>query len=225
MIISINQPAYLPWLGYFERIKNSDVHVVLDHVQFEKNSMVNRNKIRTQQGESLLTVPVITKGKFGDLPISELTIDNNKPWKKKHWKSIEAAYRKSPFAKDHLAFFEDVYLQDWDKLVDLNMHMTNYMLQQLDIKSEIISSSSIELQSKKSDLVLEICKLYNATTYISGAFGRDYLDLNSFEEANIKVVFQDYNHPVYDQMHGDFMPYMSVIDLLFNKGPESKNII
>ncbi|MAH06460.1 MAG: WbqC family protein [Alphaproteobacteria bacterium] len=225
MIISINQPAYLPWLGYFDRIKNSDIHIVLDHVQFEKNSMVNRNKVRTQQGESLLTVPVITKGKFGNLPISELTIDNNKPWKKKHWKSIEATYRKAPFAKDHIGFFEEVYAQDWDKLNGLNAHINNYILKALNIKSKIIYSSSLDVHNKKSDLVLEICKIYNAKTYISGALGRDYLDLSTFEDANINVVFQDYNHPIYNQVHGDFIPYMSVIDLLFNAGSEARNII
>src|SRR5687767_15737851 len=106
MIVSINQPAYLPWLGYFDRIARSDLHVVLDHVQFEKNSMTNRNQIRAGAEARMLTVPVRTAGRFGQLPINELEVANYTPWARKHWQAISQGYSKSAFFAAHAAFFE-----------------------------------------------------------------------------------------------------------------------
>src|SRR5437016_6290091 len=126
MIVSINQPAYLPWLGYFHRIAAADVHIVLDHVQFEKNSFTNRNKIRTRDSWSWLTVPVRTAGKFGQLPINEIEIVNEKKWAIKHWQTLRFSYAKAPFFVEHATFFESVYARAWHKLVDLTGEITAY---------------------------------------------------------------------------------------------------
>ena len=225
MIISINQPAYLPWLGYFERIFLSDVHVILDHVQFEKNSMVNRNKVKTSNGWVWLTVPVASKGKFGDLGINNIRISDNTRWQKKHWNTICGAYSKSIFFNEHRSFFEDVYSREWNNLSLLMTEITIYLLNVLSIKTKIICSSELELDRSKSDLVLEIAKKLGADNYLSGPFGRNYLDMDEFQEENVKVQFHDYTHPTYHQLHGDFCPYMSVIDLLFNEGPKSLGIL
>ena len=128
MIVSINQPAYLPWLGYFERIARSDVHVVLDHVQFEKNSFVNRNRVRTLQGSCWLTVPLKTSGKFGDLAIRDLqTVDGDK-WAQKHWDTLRMNYARAPDFRDHAPFFEDVYSRPAPSLVGIVSEMTRYLL-------------------------------------------------------------------------------------------------
>lgn len=221
MIISINQPAYMPWMGYFNRIAKADLHVVLDHVQYEKNSFTNRNKIKTKDGLLWLTVPLKTKGLFGDLSINNVKIAND-IWKKNHFKNLEYSYLKSPFYKNYENFLNEFYKNDFVKLVDIIYPMNSWLLEALEIKTPIIYSSSLNLSNSKSDLVLEICKYFDAKSYLSGPFGRDYLDLESFQKSNIEILYDDYVHPVYDQFNGDFESHLGIWDLLFNCGTESK---
>lgn len=221
MIVSISQPAYLPWPGYYDRILKSDLHIVLDHVQFERRGLTKRNKIKTPQGWSYLTVPVKTKGKFKDCPIHELEIQQEDGWQRKHLQSLINNYSKAPFYKDHIGFFETLYSKEWLLLNDLLTEMNSYFLDVLDIPTKIVSSREFDPQLTKSDLILELCQKSETTTYVSGPFGRDYLDLGSFEAAGIKILYHDYEPPEYPQLFGDFEPYMSVIDMLFNCGPDS----
>lgn len=225
MIVSINQPAYLPWLGYFDRIVQSDIHIVLDHVQFEKNSNINRNKIRTFNSWSWLTVPIKTKSKYGNLSINNLEIDNSYLWKKKHLRSIQQSYSKTSFFLEHKNFFEKVYMKNWVQLTPLINEINTYILNALNIKTKIIKSSDLKPISKKSNLILELCKIVDAKKYISGPFGREYLDEKSFDREGIKIDYHEYIHPTYTQYNNDFMPNMSVIDLLFNEGNDSLNIL
>ena len=223
--VSIHQPGYIPWLGYFEKIARSDIHVFLDDVQFEKNSFDNRNKIRTREGPIWLTVPVMTKGRFGSNRLMDVEIDNHSGWNKKHWKGLETNYAKAPFFRNHAPFFEAVYAKEWRLLKDLNMEITVYLLQALGIRTRTVFSSQTERKGKKSDLVLDLCKNLGATTYLSGILGKDYLALDKFQQANIRVLFQEYEHPVYHQQFPGFVPNMSVLDLLFNEGPRSLEIL
>ncbi len=220
MIVSINQPAYLPWLGYFHRIAISDVHVILDHVQFEKNSFTNRNKIRTKDGSVMLTVPLKTKGLFGSLAINTIEIADN-IWQLKHWKTIQGSYAKAKYFRHYETILNDLYSKKYDKLIDLIIPMNEWLMKELTITTKIIRSSELNIEGTKSDLVLNICRKLNAATYLSGPIGRDYLDMNSFNNANINVVFHDYIHPQYSQVYPRFEPYMTVLDLLLNHGTES----
>ena len=227
-ILSIIQPAYLPWLGYFDRIYKSDIHIVLDHVSMDKSSstkFTNRNKVRTSNGWLWLTVPIATKGGLGDLGINELGITKNTKWNKKHWNTIQGAYSKTPFFNQHSEFFEAIYSKEWDKLEPLLDEITNYLLDALSINTKTIRSSELDPKESKSELILELCRKAGATTYLSGPFGRDYLDLIQFQEHGIDLQFQDYQHPTYKQINGDFLPYMSTIDLLFNEGSKSLDIL
>lgn len=222
------QPAYLPWLGFFERIILSDVFVVLDNVQLDTNSktnFTNRNKIRTPQGETLLTVPIKKKGNYGNLYIDQLEISNESNWKQKHWESVKQFYSKSPFFKDHKPFFELVYKKDYLLLIDLINEINQYLFEVLQIQSKIIYSSSLGINSSKEDLILDICLALKTDTYISGPFGKEYLDKALFEQKNIELLFHDYKHPEYKQMFPGFIPFMSIIDLLFNHGPDSMQIL
>lgn len=220
MIVSINQPAYLPWLGYFDRIHRSDLHIVLDHVQFEKNSFVNRNRIRTAQGSTWLTVPVRTGGRFHDLAIESLEIaDDN--WRRKHWASIRQAYAKAPFFARHAEWLEPIYQRQWDRLAPLMAELNAGVLRALGIVTPLLRSSEMAPTASKSDLVLELCRKAGAAAYLSGPLGRDYLDMASFQAAGIDVLFHDYSHPRYGQQHPGFESYMSIIDLLFMHGPDS----
>jgi len=225
MIVSINQPAYLPWLGYFHRIALSDTHVILDHVQFEKNSFINRNKIRAKEGWVLLTVPVETKGKFGSLPIHEVEIARNINWQKKHLTSIILNYRKAPFFNEYFPFLESVYSKKWNKLSQLLNEINLYLLKCLGINKKILYSSQLNVADRKSDLVLNICRQLEATTYFSGSLGRNYLQREKFDQHKISILFQDYQHPVYEQVYQGFEPFMSIIDLLFNHGKKSLEIL
>jgi len=224
MIVSINQPAYLPWLGYFHRISISDVHVILDHVQFEKNSFTNRNKIRAKDGHIMLTLPLKTKGLFGGLAINTIEIADDS-WRTKHLKSIQGAYAKAKYFKHYEPILTELFSKSYHKLIDLIIPMNKWLMQELNIKTKILRSSELNIQGVKSDLVLNICNSLNATTYLSGPFGRDYLDLNSFSNSGIKVAFHDYVHPVYPQVYPGFEPYMTLLDLLLNHGPESINYL
>lgn len=225
MIVSINQPAYLPWLGYFERIARSDLHIVLDHVQFEKNSFVNRNRIRMATGWQWLTVPVRTKGRFGELAIDALEIDSGAGWAARHWRALEQHYRRAPFFEAHRGFFADLYARDWPQLAPLLRTLTEYLLDAFAIRTRCLFSSTTPVRSRKSQLVLELCQWAGADRYLSGTLGRDYLDLPAFAAAGIDVAFQDYAHPTYPQIGAGFEPYMGAIDLLFNCGPESRAIL
>jgi hypothetical protein len=224
VIVSINQPAYLPWLGYFDRIAASDVHVVLDTVQFERNSFTNRNKVRTADGWTWLTVPVKLRGHLDGMTIAEVEIADDH-WRRKHWATILQNYRKAPHFAAHAEFFEGVFARPWARLCDLLDATTRYLLRALGIETEIRAASALGVTGRKSELVLNLCRRLGATRYISGVLGRDYLDEAPFRGAGIAVEYQDYAHPRYPQIHGGFEPYMSVIDLLFNAGPGAGRIL
>ncbi len=226
MIVSINQPAYLPWLGYFHRIAISDVHIVLDDVQFSKNSFTNRNKIRTKDGWVWLTVPVATSGRFTEMPISEIDIVNTSHWAKKHWLTMSANYSKAPFFSTYAPFFKELLNREWDKLNPMMREITNYLLKQLNICTPIIYSSDMKRSSEKKEaLILSLCINAGASIYLSGPLGRNYLDEAQFRAAGIEITYQDYDHPVYSQNYPNFEPYMAVVDLLFNHGPDSFSIL
>lgn len=225
MIASINQPAYLPWLGYFERIAVSDVHVILDHVQFEKNSFTNRNRVRTSSGWSWLTVPVQTKGRFGHSAIDRLEIDNAGVWSKKHWATLRQSYAKAPYFRTHEPFFEQLYGASWENLGDLCRALTSYLLDAFGIATPLVFSSDLAPQGAKDELVLELCRKVGADHYLSGALGRNYLREGLFREAGVSVSYQDYHHPTYPQVYSPFEPYMAAVDLLFNCGPRSLEIL
>lgn len=224
MIVSINQPAYLPWLGYFQRISISDVHVILDHVQFEKNSFTNRNKIRSKSGFIMLTVPLKTKGLFGNLAINTIEIADDS-WRTKHWKTIQSTYSKAKYFKQYESTLTELYAKSYTKLIDFIIPMNEWLMKELKIKTKIVRSSELKCEGTKSDLILNICKSLHATTYLSGPIGRDYLNIDSFNNSGIKVVFDDYLHPEYSQAFDGFQYYMTALDLILNHGTESISIL
>jgi hypothetical protein len=225
MIVSINQPAYLPWLGYFERIAASDLHIVLDHVQFEKNSFTNRNKARTKEGSTWLTVPLATKGHFGDLAIHSLQFGANDPWQKKHWATLRMNYARAPFFKEYAPAYEALYSRTWSGFGAMVRAFLEQHLCDLGIATALRYSSEMGVVGTKSELVLNLCRAVQADTYLSGALGRNYLDEASFAAAGIAVSYQDYPHPTYAQCQPGFEPFMGVLDLIFNHGPSSLEVL
>lgn len=224
MILTSHQPTYLPWLGLFHKIAVSDAYIYLDNVQFEKNSFINRNKIKTINGPIWLTVPVLLKNHFRKT-IKEIEIDNSKNWRKSHWRSMFLNYKKTPFFDKYSDFFEDMYKKGWNYLTDLNEYMLKWFLEELGVKIEYYRASELNLCGHKSDLVVDMCKKLRANLYIFGALGRDYAKEEDFARENIKIYFQDYKHPIYSQVHNDFLFSMSIIDLLFSCGNKSLQIL
>jgi len=225
VIVSINQPAYMPWLGYFERIARSDVHVVLDHVQFEKNSFINRNKIRSKNGVNWLTVPVSTKGQFGNLAICNLELAGPITWKRKHWESLRTSYSRAPFFDHYKLPYQQIYSQEWSGLMPFLRELLKQHVLDLGIKTPLVFSSDIPTSGHKSGLILDICKSLGATTYLSGLHGQNYIDNKAFIDNGITVEYQDYKHPVYPQAWPGFEPHLGILDLLFNQGMDSLQII
>lgn len=225
MIVSIHQPSFLPWLGYFEKVIRSNCFVILDTVQFEKNSFDNRNKIKTKKGNLWLTIPVKTKGRFDSMTWQELEIQNAENWRKKHLKTIEMNYSKSPFFKKYKNRLFEIIDSQHNRLLDINIELLNFLFDSLEVQTKIIRASDLKIKSKKSDLVLDIVKKLDGNKYYSGALGKNYLELEKFSSNGIEVIFQDYKHPTYNQINGDFISHLSIIDLLFNEGKKSHSII
>ena len=224
MILTAHQPVYLPWLGLFHKIALADKFVFFNQVQYLPKDWMNRNKIKSPSGEILLTVPVLRKG-YRDKKTSEIEINNETNWQEKHLKTIIQNYRKTPFFDDYIDFFEEVFTKKWKYLAELNEHMLRWFLEKLEINVEFLKASDLDFVGTKSDLVLDMCKKLNASTYIFGKLGEDYAEIENFKNAGINVIFQNYVHPIYKQLHKDFIPNLSVVDLLFNCGPKSNEII
>lgn len=221
MILSAHQPAYLPWLGYFEKIMCADVHVYLDSVQFEKNSFINRNRIKTPQGPQWLTVPVKVKGHISSTLLDTL-IDDAQLWRNKHLKSIEMNYRKAPyFEKCFPALQELIHIPE-SRLCELCWDHLQFWLSEFGIKTQVVRASELPVSSKKSDLVLDLCRHLGASRYLSGILGRDYLNETVFADAGVAIEFQDFNHPRYPQLWGEFEANLSVVDYWMNCGAEMK---
>lgn len=225
MRIGILQPGYLPWLGFFEQMYKSDVFVIYDDVQYDKEGWRNRNRIKTANGAQWLTVPVHVR--FEDHPlIYEIKIDNKSNWRKKHLQSIKQSYSKAPFYSKYIDIFEDAYAKDWGYLVDINMHFILKLADCLGVgNKKIVRSSSLGITGDRIQRLIDICRMFDVDTFYEGAAGRNYIDDADFARHGIKVEYQDYKHPVYRQLYGEFIPYLSVIDLLFNHGDESLDIL
>jgi len=222
------QPGYLPWLGYFDQLARSDVFVHLDDVQYDKHGWRNRNRIRVpgEPGWIWLTVPVRTTGRFG-ARLNAMEIDNTSRWSRKHWRSIEQYYRRAPFYERYAPMLRDVYQRRWRWLVELDLALIGLLAEVLGLKRRTLRASCIELQRPESPSarLVDFCRHFGADEYLTGAAARSYLDQGAFEEAGIRVIFQDYCHPAYRQCHPDFVSHLSAIDLLFNAGPSSPEIL
>ncbi|MBI4825107.1 MAG: WbqC family protein [Nitrospirae bacterium] len=224
MILTAHQPVYLPWLGLFHKIALADAFVSFNQVQYLPKDWNNRNRIKTRSGPIWLTVPVLKAG-HREKTIKDIRINNSEPWRRKHWKSIQLNYSNAPHFDRYASFFEDVYNREWENLTDLNEYMLKFFLDILGIKVDFRDASQYNFEGVKSGLVLDMCKKLNADVYIFGELGRDYADEKAFELAGVKPVFQEYKHPSYPQVNGDFISHLSILDLLFNCGGKSLEIL
>ncbi|HLA28922.1 MAG TPA: WbqC family protein [Syntrophales bacterium] len=223
MIIAVHQPQYLPWLGYFDKIDRADVFVLLDTVQFKKNEWQNRNWIKTAGGPQWLTVPVIYK--FPQR-INEVVINNRDRWQHRQRQAIISNYKKAPYWSYIFPFAEEIFTQIWDYLAPMNIFVVKRLAELLGISTPLyVASDLATFPDDPDERLISITKHLGGDTYLAGSGGRDYMDLDQYEQNGIKVLFQEYHHPVYEQLFGAFVPFMSVLDLLFNHGQDSLRIL
>ncbi|MDY7033013.1 MAG: WbqC family protein [Thermodesulfobacteriota bacterium] len=222
MIVTIHQPQYLPWLGYFDKINRADIFVLLDNVQYKKNEWQNRNRIKTANGWQWVTVPV--KYKFPE-KIYEVKINNSIDWKRKHLNAIFFNYAKSQYFRMYQSFFQDVFSRDWETLLDINVHLIYFLMESLCIDTKFLMASDLRLREDPTDRLIDICKEVGADVYLAGKDGKNYMDIERFEEEHISITFQDFQHPTYNQLYMGFEYNMSIIDLLFNYGQDSMKVL
>jgi hypothetical protein len=223
--VTIHQPNFIPWQGYFYKLSQSDVFVILDDVQYTKNSFINRNKIKTPQGPQWVTIPVKQSGKFGQ-NINETQIANKEKGTKKLLRTVEQNYKKSEYFDRYFEDFSNILMNPSDIIAELNVQLLSWVMKVMGIETKTVYSSSFELGDLNgTDRLVKICKQLDADQYFSGFGGMKYQEEELFYKENIQVKVTDFKHPVYDQLWGDFEPNLSIIDLLFNEGPESLNIL
>ena len=224
MRVVILQPSYLPWLGYFDQMAAADRFVYLDDVQFTRRDWRNRNKIRTKEGWAWLTVPVLNKGRF-DQSLKETRIDNSSQWRRKHREAIRSNYGRTPFFDKYFPCFEPIYNKEWDFLVDLCYETIFQIKEQLEIGTPIQNSSEFKAEGSGCGRIFSLCRQLHATHYLSGDAGEKYLSPEEFQKRGLALEFHDYQHPEYDQVFPGFIPYLSAMDLLFNCGENSLDIL
>ena len=224
MILSAHQPAYLPWLGWLQKLAHADVFVYLDAVQFEKNSFTNRNRIKTPQGPLWLTVPVKSRGHL-DATLLDLAIDDAQPWRRKHLLAIEANYRRAPHFESNFSRLEALLRTPYTALADFCWAELDFWCREFGITTKLVRQSTLAATGRKSDLVLDLCRQLGADRYLSGALGREYLKQDAFAAAGIAVEFQAFEHPVYPQCWGGFEPNLSLIDFWFHCGADRARAI
>jgi hypothetical protein len=218
------QPGYLPWLGFFDQMRRSDVFVYYDDVQFDKGGWRNRNRIKCPDGPRWLTVPVKTKGRHPQR-ILEVEINNRQTWASDHLGSLRHCYSRAPYLDRYLPELEELLDRQWDLLVELDIALIGKMAQWLGLSPTTMRSSKMEAKGSRTERLLELALELEATTYLSGNAAQDYLDVELMAEHHIEVRWHNYEHPTYPQLHGPFMPYLSAIDLLLNCGEESAIIL
>ncbi len=216
-IVAAHQPNYLPWIGYFHKILKSDMFIILDHVQFSHRGFINRNRVKGPHGAVWLTVPVRVHGR---MRIMDVSIDNTRDWNRKHASTLKAFYAKAPYFEDIYPVLQEVYDSHWENLAELNIEIIMRLATLLNIKRKFVRSSTLNPQGKKMEMIIDLCKKVNATVYFSGRGAMKYQDPKTFEENGIQLVYQEFEHPVYPQRFGEFIPNLSIVDMLFNIGVE-----
>ncbi|MCG3685616.1 WbqC family protein [Aliarcobacter butzleri] len=224
--VVIHQPDFLSYIGFFHRLLHADLYIVLDDVQFVKGTSqrwMNRDKIKTSNGEQWITVNV--KKSPSGTNIDKILLSDTVNWRNQNLEIMKQNYKKSDYFKEIFQHIEELYNKKFDKLSDFNLASIEMLNKLFDIKIEIVFSSALTTTKVKSERLVELLKQVNATHYLSGIGAKDYHDDKPFEEANIKVLWQDFKHPVYPQLHGEFIPYLSSIDVFFNCGIEKSREI
>ena len=228
--IAIMQPTFNPWMGYFDLIDYVDKFIFLDTVQLTRRSWQVRNKLKVNNQEYMFTLPVRKVKDRDEEIISQVLINEPNTIKKKLYQVLQTNYKKAKFYNEVNEFIKSLVFFDTHYLSEYNINIIRNISQRLGFNTEfiILSQSDFQTDNSKGDLVLDICKFYQTSEYISPLGAKDYLDksLEDFKDNKIEVFYQYYNHPKYNQLGKEFIPYIGIFDLLYNEGFEkSREII
>lgn len=222
MIIFVHQPEYIPWIGFFDKLARCDVFVIYDDAQFVHGSYHNRNRIRTSEGWRWLTIPIVHN--YPQL-IKDVKIYGRK-WREEHTRLLRQSYEKTPYFETYFPVIEEALNFDHELLIGLNLHLIRNIAEALNIKAKMIRSSEFPYYGQeKNEKLISMCKFMGSDTYLCGSGGKAYVDETAFFNANIKLKWHKYAHPTYKQYFEGFEPNMSIVDLLFNVGPNTKEVI
>lgn len=227
IILSAHQVNFLPYLGFFEKIVHSDVFILLDDVQFVHTgdlAWMNRNKIRTKQGWQYITIPVYIKGRFGQL-LQDVEINYEHDWKRKILGSIKQNYCHASFFNPVFSKLDEIINRNYSKLIELNYELLKFVLEYLELSPKMVFSSQLNIKSRATQRLIDLCNIFNARKYLSGVHGKDYLDIELFKKHGIEVIFQDFKPKEYVQQFDGFVPNLSVIDALFNLGRKTLHLL
>lgn len=223
MRVGIIQSNYIPWRGYFDFIDSVDLFIFHDDIQYTKQDWRNRNKIKSENGSKWLTVPVHYKN--SSQLINDTYIDNADNWQIKHLRSIQHAYMKTPYYNDFINSYKGIISSGIQTISELNQKLIKWIMDILGITTKLYCSSDFELSGKSTERLINLLKLTEATTYLSGPSAANYLDYNLFRKAGINLEFKSYDYTSYPQMYGPFVPDVTVLDLLFNTGPKAREYL
>lgn len=217
MIVAIHQPNYLPWLGFFDKIKKSDCFIFMDNVQYPRRSWMNRVKIKTKGGEKLLTVPLQVRGNYHEI-IKNMRIFDEEPWRKKHLLTIEHNYSKAKYYTKFFPEIEKIITGKQERICELNISLTKLVCEIIKLKPSFILGSALNAEGSGTDLLINMVKAVGGDTYLCGGGASGYQDDEKFSSAGIKLIYQDFKHPEYPQLYGEFIAGLSCIDWIFNTG-------
>ena len=218
-IVAIHQPQYLPYLGFFHKLAHCDVFVALDHVQFQKNGLQNRNRIKTgsKEGTQWITAPV--RHRHGQA-INEVQTDSSSPWQKKHWNALVSNYSHARCFRKYGDQLQRLLFTEYQNLSQLNMELIGWCMEALEIRTPVLYSSQLGLDGQATSLLVNICRAVGADAYLSGPGGARYMEMSLFEQAELQVLWQDFDCTAYEQQFPEagFVPNLFVIDALLNCG-------
>jgi hypothetical protein len=224
-IIAIHQPNYIPWPGFFYKVLKSDAFVLLDTVQFSRRSFTHRNRVKGSGSNVIwLTVPVLKKGRFYQ-KINKVEINRTEKWQKRHLGTLQMNYANAPFFHYYKDELNGIYNRDWNRLVDLNYELFGFVLRVLRIDRKCYLASEMGIKGEKTELLVSIVKELGGNTYLSGSGARNYIDESMFRKEKVRLSYYQYGSFIYPQLWGKFIPNLSILDLLFNCGEESRNLI
>jgi hypothetical protein len=221
----IMQPTYLPWCGYFDLMDQADIFVLLDSVQFDRRSWQQRNRVKGPQGEQWLTVPVRSKGRV-EQRIADVEIDTSSGFARRHVESLRHLYAKAPFYAAHAESLARILENGHARLAELSGDVIKWLRDALAITTPIVRSSVLEVTGKRVELLVDVCGAVGADCYLSPAGSRGYIEADDlFAQRGIALRYHAYSPVPYRQLHGAFLPYLSLVDVLFNEGERSLEIV
>jgi len=221
--VAIHQPHYLPWLGYLAKWAAADLLVFLDTVQYEKNGWQNRNRIKTPAGARWLTVPV--RVRLG-MRIADVSVDGDQPWAPRHLQALERAYADAPHWRAYRDALAQLYAPSWERLTSIAVASAEWLGRAIGVTTPVRLASSFGIDDEDpTGRLIALCRAVGADTYLAGPHGGRYMEGKRFDDAGIRVLYQTYGHPVYAQQHGDFVPFLSAVDLLLMHGDASLAIL